>query len=248
MHLLETKQLGRTFGSFTAVKDVGLRVRLGEVHALIGPNGAGKTTLLNLLAGALRPTTGRILLNEEDVTELPIHARAKRGLGRSYQVVKLFEGITCLKAAELAVQRDRPLRSWVTAAGRLEIRNEAQALLDKFGLSAHANDDTSTLAHGTQKLLEIALALSIRASLLLLDEPMAGLAPQERSELASTIRALTDGRAVVIVEHDIDMVMSLADTVSVLHNGELIASGSPDEVRANELVQRVYLHREKPHD
>lgn len=248
MHLLETKQLGRKFGAFTAVKDVELRVHVGEVHALIGPNGAGKTTLLNLLAGTLPPSSGHIFFNEEDITALPIHARARRGVGRSYQVVRLFDGITCLKAAELAVQRDRPLRAWVTAAGRQEIRKEALALLDKFGLTAHTDDDTSTLAHGTQKLLEIALALSIRASLLLLDEPMAGLAPQERAELARKIKTLADGRAVVLVEHDIDLVMSLADRVSVLHNGELIASGTPDEVRANELVQRVYLHREKTHD
>jgi ABC-type branched-subunit amino acid transport system ATPase component len=243
--LLETTQLGRRFGSFSAVKDVALRVRMGEVHALIGPNGAGKTTLLNLLAGTLQPTSGRIRLGDEDVTDLPIHARARRGLGRSYQVVRLFEGLTCLEAAELAVQRDRPLRTWLTRAGRLEIRAEAEALLRRFGLAACGNLQTSTLAHGTQKLLEIALALSIRSSLLLLDEPMAGLAPQERAELASTIRSLAEGRAVVLVEHDIDMVMSLADTVSVLHNGELIATGTPDEVRANALVQRVYLHREK---
>jgi ABC-type branched-subunit amino acid transport system ATPase component len=248
MQTLETKQLCRRFGSFTAVKDVGLCVRFGQVHALIGPNGAGKTTLLNLLAGALCPTSGRVLMDGVDVTGLSVHARARLGVGRSYQVVKLFEGMTCLQAAELAVQRDLPLRSWLMNSGRREIREKAERLLGGFGLLQHAHVDTCILAHGTQKLLEIALALSVRASLLLLDEPMAGLAPQERAGLAATIRMLAEDRAVVLVEHDIDMVMSLADTVSVLHNGELVASGSPAEVRANELVQRVYLHREKLND
>ena len=248
MQILETKQLSRQFGSLTAVKDVGIRIQAGQVHALIGPNGAGKTTLLNLLAGALRPTSGSILIDGVDVTRLPVHARARLGVGRSYQIVKLFDGITCLQAAELAVQRDMPVRSWLMRSGRQEIKAKAQKLLRSFDLMPHANVETSILAHGTQKLLEIALALSVRASFLLLDEPMAGLAPQERVELASRIRALAGERAVVLVEHDIEMVMSLADAISVLHHGELVACGSPAEIRANELVQRVYLHRERSHD
>lgn len=247
MYLLETRALSQRFGSFNALREVTLKVRPATVHALIGPNGAGKSTLLNLLAGATRPVGGSISFDGRDITALPVHRRARLGIGRSYQVVRLFEGLTCLQAAELAVQRDLPWREWVLPAGRHRVREQAQALLQRWRLDRWAGVETSSLAHGIQKRLEIALALANESRLLLLDEPMAGLTTRERAELAGVIRELARDKAIVFVEHDIDMVMALADHVTVLHNGEILAEGTPQEVRAHAAVRAAYLHKEAAH-
>nr|ART90054.1 branched-chain amino acid transport ATP-binding protein LivG [uncultured bacterium] len=247
MHLLETQTVCQRFGSFRALNDVNLCVAPRCVHALIGPNGAGKSSLMNVLAGAVAPASGKVLFKDRDVTAMPVHRRALLGIGRSYQVVKLFEGLTCQQVAEIAVQRDLPSWRWLMTSSRAHIQAKARALLESAGLAVYADVETNTLAHGIQKRLEIALAVANDAQLLLLDEPMAGLTAHERVELATLIRSLAQRSAVVFVEHDMDMVMSLADRISVLHNGELIAEGTPDEIRADETVQRIYLHRER-HD
>jgi ABC-type branched-subunit amino acid transport system ATPase component len=245
--LLETRALGQRFGSFQALSGVDLRVQREGVHALIGPNGAGKSTLMNLLAGATRPTAGSVWFDGEEVTHAPVHRRARMGIGRSYQVVKLFAGLTCGEAAELAVQRDRPMLDWIRPGAREDIRAAARQLLASHGLIEWERHETTVLAHGMQKRLEIALALANPSRLLLLDEPMAGLAAHERAELGGVIRALAQERAVVFVEHDMDMVMALADRVTVLHNGRILAEGTPAEIRANALVRKAYLHREAVH-
>ena len=245
--LLETRALERRFGAFQALSGVDLCVQREGVHALIGPNGAGKSTLMNLLAGAARPTAGSVWFDGEEVTHTPVHQRARMGIGRSYQVVKLFAGLTCGDAAELAIQRDRPVLDWIRPSARKEIRAAARELLAKHGLVEWERHETTVLAHGIQKRLEIALALANSSRLLLLDEPMAGLAAHERAELADLIRALAQERAVVFVEHDIDMVMALADRVTVLHNGRILAEGTPAEIRSNALVREAYLHREAVH-
>jgi branched-chain amino acid transport system ATP-binding protein len=240
--VLQTRSLGKRYGSFQALSDIDLNVRPKVVHALIGPNGAGKSTLLHLLAGTVTPSTGAIAFEGADITSLPVHRRARLGISRSYQVVHLFEELTCLEAAKAAVQRDVPVAKWLVHSGRRRIEEAAIQLLDRHGLSRFADKPTTSLAHGLQKRLEIALSLANRSSLLLLDEPAAGLTAHERTELASMIRSLARERAVVIVEHDIDMVMSIADRISVLHNGRLIAEGSPEEIKADRLVREVYLH------
>jgi len=245
--LLETRALEQRFGTFQALSGVDLCVQREGVHALIGPNGAGKSTLMNLLAGAARPTAGSVWFDGEEVTHTPVHQRARMGIGRSYQVVKLFAGLTCGDAAELAIQRDRPVLDWIRPSARKEIRAAARELLAKHGLVEWERHETTVLAHGIQKRLEIALALANSSRLLLLDEPMAGLAAQERCALADLIRALAQERAVVFVEHDIDMVMALADRVTVLHNGRILAEGTPAEIRSNALVREAYLHREAVH-
>lgn len=245
--LLETRALEQRFGTFQALSGVDLCVQREGVHALIGPNGAGKSTLMNLLAGAARPTAGSVWFDGEEVTHTPVHQRARMGIGRSYQVVKLFAGLTCGDAAELAIQRDRPVLDWIRPSARKEIRAAARELLAKHGLVEWERHETTVLAHGIQKRLEIALALANSSRLLLLDEPMAGLAAHERAELADLIRALAQERAVVFVEHDIDVVMALADRVTVLHNGRILAEGTPAEIRSNALVREAYLHREAVH-
>lgn len=241
MHVIETEGLSLSFRSLMAVQDVSFKVRGGQVHAVIGPNGAGKSTLLNLLAGTLRPGAGRISFEGRDITHLSVHRRARMGITRSYQIVNLFPELTCEQVARLAVQRDMSMRDWFSAQGGGPVEARARALLADAGLANLAGEDTVRLSHGLQKHLEIALALANDAQLLLLDEPMAGMSANERGDLGKRIRALAGSRTVVFVEHDIDMVMSLADTVTVMHNGRIVAEGTPSEVRADATTQSVYL-------
>lgn len=241
MHVLEATNVSRRFGKFVAVDTVDLRIANSGVHALIGPNGAGKSTLLNLLAGTLRVSSGRIHCGERDITGMPVHARACIGISRSYQVVSLFPGVSCRQALELALQRDLPVTTWLSPARMRRIGEEADRLLEEMDLRDFADTETVELSHGLQKHLEIALALANSSKLLLLDEPMAGMSAAERVVLAERVRGLAQDRSVVLVEHDIDMVMALADTVTVLHNGSVVASGTPAEVRADDTARNVYL-------
>lgn len=245
MNILETVNVSRSFGKFTAVDAVDLHIPATGIHALIGPNGAGKSTLLNLLAGTFPVSGGRIHYEGRDITRLPIHARARIGISRSYQVVTLFAGLKCHEAMQLALQRDLPVATWLSPGSMRKVRKKADELLEALDLLDVADADTTELSHGLQKHLEIALALANSSKLLLLDEPMAGMSVSERAALAVRMRALAKDRSIVLVEHDIDMVMSLADTVTVLHNGAVIASGDPAGVRANSMAQSVYLQAGK---
>ena len=239
--VLRTEYLSRSFGGLLAVNDVHLEVRAGEIRALIGPNGAGKSTLLNLLAGNLMPDVGRILMDNDDVTRLAVHERARLGMSRSFQVVSLFADLTCREVLEIAVQRDLSAKSWFCRSGRQEIRKLADAALVSAGLQDVADEETNRISHGLQKHLEIALALVGGARVLLLDEPMAGMSASERIDLRERLRRLGSARTVLFVEHDIEMVMSLADSVTVMHNGSVIADGSPRQVQADAAAQRAYL-------
>ena len=241
--LFETRNVSQRFGSFQALTGVSIQVRRGQILALIGPNGAGKSTLLNVLAGVNSPASGTVHFDGQDITSQPVNKRARMGIGRSHQVVRLFGELTSQQVAQLAVQRDMGVWSWLTSRGRMRVAERAHDLLKTYSLDEYADQPTGTLAHGIQKRLEIALALANNAPLLLLDEPMAGLTSSERESLAATLRQLARDHAIVFVEHDIDMVMALADRVCVLHNGELIAEGTPTEVKENPQVQSVYLHR-----
>lgn len=224
-----------------AVRDVSIAVEVGEIRALIGPNGAGKTTLLNLLAGTLRPSAGSVFLNEQDITRLPVYERSRLGISRSYQVVNLFSNLNCRQVLQLALQRDRSLHTWLSGDGIGNAAMQAEQALEAEGLRALADVESIRVSHGLQKRLELALALANDSQLLLLDEPMAGLSPAERLELRERLRRLARARTIVFVEHDMDMVMTLADRVTVMHDGSVVAEGTPQEVRADGLAQSVYL-------
>lgn len=241
MALLKAEGLSRNFGGLAAVRDVSLTVAPREIRALIGPNGAGKSTLLNLLAGTLAPHAGRIWLREQDITRLSVHKRALLGISRSYQVVNLFPELTCREVLQLAIQRDLRLRDWFSRERIEEVIHRAEDALQAAGLREHADRESIRISHGLQKHLEIALALANQSCLLLLDEPMAGMTARERTELGEHLRQLAGDRTIVFVEHDMEMVMSLADTVTVMHNGRIVAEGTPDEVRASSVAQNVYL-------
>lgn len=241
MRIIETQELTLRFGPLIAVAGVNLDVRAGDIHAIIGPNGAGKTTLLNLIAGSLRPTSGSIRFCGQDITRLPIHRRAMLGISRSFQIVKLFSGLTCQQVMQLAVQRDKSAIHWLSERQSKLVAQHAFSLLKSAGLADYADVETTNLSHGLQKHFEIALALANKSRVLLLDEPMAGMNVGERGDLVRTMRRLAGEQTIVFVEHDIETVMSVATRISLMHNGQLIVDGSPAEVRNNTLARTIYL-------
>jgi branched-chain amino acid transport system ATP-binding protein len=246
MALLEIRNLAKRFGGVVATDDVSLDVGRGEIHALIGPNGAGKTTLVHQLSGALRPDRGRVLFDGADVTSMPFHERVRIGLARSYQITSIFRKFTVLENMVLPVQArsGSSLSFWRPRAAESALFAEAGAALERVGLAARAAVAAGALAHGEQRQLEVGLALATNARLLLLDEPMAGMGPEESERMVALIGRLKGSLSVLLVEHDMDAVFRLADRISVLVNGRVIASGAPAEIRANEEVKRAYLGEE----
>jgi branched-chain amino acid transport system ATP-binding protein len=240
---LETRGLHKSFGGIVAANDVSLNVEHGARHALIGPNGAGKTTVINLLTGVLAPTAGRILLDGRDVTALPPHRRVALGLARTFQINQLFAELTPLETLGLAVsQRTGNGHDWWRRLGtRREITADIAGLLDRFGLAEVMNERTATLPYGKQRLLEIALAIACRPRVLLLDEPAAGVPEAERQQLLATIAALPKDVTVLLIEHDMGLVFSFADRISVFVNGVLFMEGTPDAVARDPRVKAVYL-------
>lgn len=245
--MLEVRDLDKSFGGVHATHGVSLDVRFGEIHAVIGPNGAGKTTLVSQLAGELMPDAGTILLDGIDITRLPAHARAHRGLARSYQITSVFQDMSVIDNIALAVQAHdgHSFRFWRPARKDWDLRNRAMSVLEGVGLKPLAGASVSALAHGQQRQLEIAMALATGPKLLLLDEPLAGMGSEESREMVRTLSRLRDGRAILLVEHDMDAVFQLADRISVLVYGKLIATGTPDEIRADTHVQAAYLGEEE---
>jgi len=243
--LLETRGLGRAFGALQAVAGVSLAVEPGEVRAIIGPNGAGKTTLFHLISGLLTPTSGRVLFRGNDVTALPAPARCRRGISRTFQITSIFPELSVLENVRIAVQL-RSGGNFRLVGGRatLEASEErARVSLDSLGLLAQAAEPASTLPHGDQRLLEIAMAVAQEPALLLLDEPTQGLSPEDTVATVAVIRQVARRQrlTILLVEHDMDVVFDLADRISVLHFGQLIAEGTPDQIRANADVQLAYL-------
>jgi branched-chain amino acid transport system ATP-binding protein len=243
MSLLGLEGLRKDYGGLTAVRDVSLVVQPGERRALIGPNGAGKTTLFKLITGEAAPTKGKVLFDGRDITRLPVYARANLGLAQTFQRNNLFLNLSVLDNVRLAVQHRHgvaahPLRP---AAHYAAVIGEAEALLRQLGLHDQQRQRAATLAYGQQRALEVALALATQPRLLLLDEPTAGMSPAETAEMIRYIAALPRSLTVLIVEHDMDVVFRLADRLTVLHNGEVIAEGAVGEVRANPQVQAIYL-------
>ena len=244
--LLMLRGVTRRFGALTAVDAVDLTVRAGTVHALIGPNGAGKTTVINLIDGGLRPDRGQIAVNGRTVTRLPDHARARLGLARTFQITSIFPAVSVRDNVMIAVvaAAGRTWRVWRPLARDRDARGRAAALLDRVGLLEAADRPAGTLAHGQKRQLEIGMALAGNPSLLLLDEPMAGMGPEESTQMVDRLRALKDRHAMLLVEHDMDAVFALADVVTVLAAGRVLASGPPQAIRADPAVRAAYLGAE----
>jgi len=241
--LLDVSSLARRFGGVVATDQVDLQVLPGEIHALIGPNGAGKTTLVSQLGGQLASDRGRILFDGHDITRLPAHARARRGLVRSFQMSRLFRSFSVLENLALAVQAvaGSSLRAWRPVRSEAFLFERARAMLALLGLEARERQRVDELAHGEQRLLEVGIALASRPRLLLLDEPMAGMGPQESAAMERLIARMRTHCTVLLIEHDVDAVFRLADRVAVMVNGRIIASGAPAQVRGDPQVAAAYL-------
>jgi branched-chain amino acid transport system ATP-binding protein len=241
--MLRLEALRKRFGGVLATDGVSLEVAQGEVHALIGPNGAGKTTLINQISGSLPPDSGSIFFLGNDLTGLTTHKRVREGLARSYQVTSLFRRFSVLDNVALAVQArsGSSFSFWRPVSAETQLFEEASSILDEIGLSEKKNQAASTLAHGDQRALEVGLALATRPKLVLLDEPMAGMGPEESQRLIALIERVRERVTVLLVEHDMDAVFRLADRISVLVSGRILATGQPQEIRADAGVRRAYL-------
>jgi branched-chain amino acid transport system ATP-binding protein len=241
--MLEVTGLSKSFGALRASDGISLEVRDGETHAIIGPNGAGKTTLIAQLAGDLRPDAGRIRFAGEDITALPAHKRARRGLARSFQITSIYPEFSALDNVALAVQASagHSFRFWRPARRDPALSEPARRILGEVGLSGRSHVLAANLAHGEQRQLEVAMVLATGPRLMLLDEPMAGMGVDESQRMIALLAGLKRKHTIILVEHDMDAVFRLADRISVLVYGRIIASGSPDEVRANREVRAAYL-------
>lgn len=243
---LEIRNLKKSFGALAATNDVNLKVMPGEIHGLIGPNGAGKTTLISQISGEIIPDSGQILLDGEDITRLPAHKRASHGLARSFQISQVYNELTVEDNVAMAVQAqsNKRFNFWSLARKDRALRDPARQALERVGLLNRADLRVSELAHGEKRQLELAIALSLNASVLLLDEPMAGLGAEESHLMKNFLQELKGQYAILLVEHDMDIVFALADRVTVLVYGSPIFTGTPAEVRENPAVRDAYLGRE----
>jgi len=240
---LQTFGLDKRFGGIVAANDVSLHVEKGARHALIGPNGAGKTTLVNLLTGLLQPTSGRILLDGNEITHLKPHKRVKLGLTRTFQINQLFFDLTPLETVALAVCERQGLGGdwWRLLGRRHALLTEVVTILERFGLADVMEERTVTLPYGKQRLLEIALAIASQPSVLLLDEPAAGVPEDERQAILTIVAALPSDVTVLLIEHDMDLVFKFASFISVLVNGALFVQGTPEQIAGDSRVREVYL-------
>ena len=240
---LSTRGLSKRWGGFHANSDISLSFAPGARHALIGPNGAGKTTFINLLTGAFAPTSGQVLLGDENITRLPAHQRVKRGITRTFQINTLFPGLTVLESVMLAIF-ERTGASWHwhrTVASHKEARDEAMALLCRLQLGADALSPTHALPYGKQRLVEIALALATQPRILLLDEPAAGIPAGESAELFEVIASLPRDITILFIEHDMNLVFRFAERITVLVGGRVLTEGTPQDIAADPRVREVYL-------
>jgi branched-chain amino acid transport system ATP-binding protein len=243
---LQLKNLIKNYGALRVTDDVTLDVEAGELHAIIGPNGAGKTTLIHQISGLARPDSGRVLFHGQDVTELTMHERARLGLVRSFQITSILPRFSALENVALAVQAHSgsSFKFFGDAAAEPALNDAAMALLARFGLGARAATPAGQMSHGEKRQLELAIALAAKPKLLLLDEPLAGTSHDESRQIIATLQQLRRELPIVLIEHDMDAVFALADKVSVLVYGRIIASGSPQSVRDNAEVRAAYLGEE----
>ena len=244
MALLRTESLTKAFGALTAVNGVTLEVQAGTLHSIIGPNGAGKTTLFNLLTGRFPPTSGRIVFDGRDITGTPAHRIAHLGLARSFQRTNVFPALSILDNVWIAAfARGRSWRGlvWRRSDGYAEVTERARAALADVGLADKADQPAREISHGEQRQLELAIALAAAPRVLLLDEPAAGLSPDETQKMVALVRGLKGRYTIVLIEHKMDIIMGVSDRVSVMHFGSLIAEGTPAEIQRNPEVRRAYL-------
>jgi branched-chain amino acid transport system ATP-binding protein len=241
--VLQLKSVCKRFGGVVAVDSVDLEVAAGEVHALIGPNGAGKTTLIGQISGSVASDSGEIRFLGDNIIRLPAHGRVRAGLARSYQITSIFRRFTVLDNLALAVQArsGSSFSFWKPVEKETALFAEARSIAEQIGLAAKVNSVASTLAHGEQRALEVGLALATRPKLVLLDEPMAGMGPEESQRIIALIHRMRAQVTVLLVEHDMDAVFRLADRISVMVNGRLIATGAPEKIRMNDEVRKAYL-------
>jgi branched-chain amino acid transport system ATP-binding protein len=241
--LLQVEGLTKRFGGVIASDAIALDIPRGEFHAVIGPNGAGKTTLIGLLTGEIEPEGGAIRFDGGDITTLAVHRRSRIGLARSFQITSLFRDFTALDNVALAVQahRGHSFRFWQDARRERDLREPARAVLDRVGLGARSHVRVDRLSHGEQRQLEIAMALATEPRMLLLDEPMAGMGPDESARMLAMLRELKGGITILLIEHDMETVFALADRITVLVYGRVIASGDPAAIRADAAVREAYL-------
>jgi branched-chain amino acid transport system ATP-binding protein len=241
--LLKVEGLTKRFGGVVAADAIALDIPRGEFHAIIGPNGAGKTTLIGLLAGEIAPQDGSIRFEGSDITALPVHSRSLLGIARSFQITSLFGGFTALDNVALAVQAHagHSFQFWNSARHDEALRKPAQEVLAGVGLEARSHIQIDKLSHGEQRQLEIAMALATKPRLLLLDEPMAGMGPEESGHMAEMLRKLKGTVTILLIEHDMETVFALADRITVLVYGRVIASGDPRAVRNDPAVREAYL-------
>jgi branched-chain amino acid transport system ATP-binding protein len=244
MAILETKTLSKTFGALTAVDGISLGIEAGTLHSIIGPNGAGKTTLFNLLTGTYRPSSGSIFFDGRDITGTPAHRVAHLGLARSFQRTNVFPAFSLLDnvwVAAFACGASWKGLAWRRTDRYPEVRARALAALADVGLAEKAEQPVREISHGEQRQLELAIALAAAPRVLLLDEPAAGLSPEETKKLVALVRALKGRYTIVLIEHKMDIIMSVSDRISVMHFGSLIAQGTPAEIQRNPEVRRAYL-------
>ena len=243
--ILELKEVNKSFGGLLAVNKVNLSVSKGELRALIGPNGAGKTTLLNLITGTLRASSGKIFFKDKEITHLHSHQISHQGIARTMQITSLFSGLTVFENIWTAVQsRKKFFNPFIRALKWQDVKEKAESMLELTGFKEKAHLVCSELSYGDQRILEMGIALSTEPALLLLDEPTAGLNSQESMVLVKKMRNMLSGQTIILVEHDMGVVMELADNISVLHYGAILAEGTPDVIRENEEVKKVYLGSE----
>jgi branched-chain amino acid transport system ATP-binding protein len=245
MSLLEVRNVTKRFGSLVAVRDVSITVGPGELRAVIGPNGAGKTTFFNLISGFFPPSAGSIVFDGQDVTAVAADERVKRGMARTFQITEIFPELDVFENVRIAVEvaSGYRLRPWISRTERAEVRSRVDEVLAQTALASKARRLVGELAHGDQRAAEIAMALALRPRLLLLDEPTAGMGDQETFEITQLVRRLHREASftIVLIEHDMRVVFHLADRISVLDQGALIAEGTPNEIAADEAVQAAYL-------
>jgi len=241
--ILQTEKLCKSFGALTVAQNIDFRLQAGDRHALIGPNGAGKTTFVNMLTGVVRPSSGRILLGAEDVTRAPQAVRVKKGLGRTFQITSLFRSLPVLDNVALAVAERRGTAQgmWKAASAHKEVREESMELLSTLGLADDALARVSDLPYGKQRLVEIAIALGLKPKVLLLDEPAAGVPSEQTSRILGTLDRLPAEIAILIIEHDMDLVFRFARRITVLVQGEVLVEGTPEEIGRDRRVHQVYL-------
>jgi len=241
--VLETRGLCKSFGALTVADQINFRLDAGSRHALIGPNGAGKTTFVNLLTGRLTPTSGQVWIGGQDVTALPQAERVRRGLGRTFQINTLFKKMSALDNVALGVAERLKVadKLWQPARAFNAVRDESMALLELLGIAADAGLRITDLPYGKQRLVEIAIALGLQPKVLLLDEPAAGVPSMESDRILQALDALPSDMAILIIEHDMDLVFRFAKRITVLVQGEVLCEGTPQEIAADKRVHQVYL-------